>query len=102
MSVVVPVGTHRVTVSDDGSRVCTCGTPEWCHHILAVVSGDATKVLPSDLGLLHAAQNLVEQHVDVIAVLTARLDQVRNDSTKAGEVAALEYAIAHRLNRQSR
>lgn len=93
VQVSAPGGTLRMT--------CDCGVEDrvgYCKHKVAVIIGDRKLVLPSSS--LTDASALIEQHLDVMAVLTACLDEARADPSREREVAALEYAIAQRLNRK--
>ncbi len=104
MSVSIQVGKHQVTVSEEDGNfdmLCSCGqsTPaNWCDHVLAVVCGDMHTISGGDV---DTALEIIERRVEVIPVLTWRLDRAQKDPARQHEIPVLENAIAQRLNQQS-
>ncbi len=95
---------YEVTVAkgDDALKLsCTCGedSPIWCSHVYAVIYGDPVALAsPNEVGNLIAAGERIEECIDVVAALTARLDLIQNQPGRRAEAEAIEVAIAKRLD----
>jgi hypothetical protein len=69
---------------------------------VAVASGDRTTVRPEDMVTLLQAQRLMDQHLDVTAILKQQLLEARKNPRRGLEALALDRAIAARFDPQGR